>query len=142
MPERLVAVDPGKISGVAYADFHENKILVQSFEYEQMETIEYVEIMVKDCDAVACESFVPRPGVRTWQPHALEIIGAVRYLCHKAGIPFNLQAPASAKTFATNAKLKKLSWWNPSPDGHANDALRHLLLLAVKRGAISPEVFT
>ena len=92
-------------------------------------------------DVVVCESFVPRPGIRTWQPEALETIGALRYICQREGIPFELQAPADAKRFSTNDKLQLLSWRNPTPGGHADDAARHLLLAAVRHGLIDPARF-
>jgi len=81
---------------------------------------------------VVCESFIPRPGVRTWQPQALEAIGVVRYLARRADCPFELQSPADAKRFSTDQKLKKLGWYTPTEGGHVNDALRHLLLGRVR----------
>jgi hypothetical protein len=49
------------------------------------------------------------------------------------------QSPAQGKTFATNAKLKKVGWYHQTPGGHANDALRHLLLYATKQGLVKAE---
>ena len=37
-----------------------------------------------------------------------------------------------AKSFATDAKLKALDWYERTKDGHANDAARHLVVYLVK----------
>ena len=85
---------------------------------------------------VVCESFIPRPGAKTWQPDAIETIGVLRHLCRWHRHRFELQAPADAKRFSTDAKLKRLGWYQPTEGGHANDAIRHLLLALVKHNGI------
>ena len=88
-------------------------------------------------DLVVAESFVPRPGVKTWQPDAIEVVGALRYMCYSQDITFELQSATNAKKFSTDAKLKRLEWYIPTTGGHANDALRHLLLAMVKHDQIN-----
>lgn len=139
-----MAVDPGKLSGIAFAEFANGAAepgSLQAWEMAPLETVKHVDNWLggKGLSIVACESFTPRAGIRTWQPDALEIIGALRYVCHLHNTVFVLQSPANAKSFSTAAKLKKLGWWFPTEGGHANDALRHLLLLAVRGGDIDPE---
>lgn len=43
------------------------------------------------------------------------------------------QTPAQGKG-VSNTMLKAVGWYNPSPDGHANDAARHLMYRANKNG--------
>ena len=137
--EHIIAVDPGKTCGVAFFGWS-----FSSGEHSAQNALALVHYVLAGSGAelVVCESFVPRPGIRTWQPEALETIGALRYICQREGIPFELQAPADAKRFSTNDKLQLLGWRNPTPGGHADDAARHLLLAAVRHGLIDPARFT
>lgn len=128
-----IAVDPGGTAGVALSI---NGRPPLTWELEPMEALELVESMLSRSATVVCESFVPRPGVRTWQPDAIEMIGALRYMCRRHDVPFRLQSPASAKAFGTNDKLKRVGW-RPLGD-HARDAMRHLLLALTADGVIDP----
>lgn len=101
-----------------------------------MEALDLVDSLLEHDTVVVCESFVPRPGVRTWQPDAIEMIGALRYMCFRRGVQLRLQSPAAAKSFSTNEKLKRIGW-RPK-GGHASDAVRHLLLALVSDGVIDP----
>jgi hypothetical protein len=141
MGQRVMAVDPGLLSGVAYAEFGLVPPVPEVWELDPRETVRAVEERLSGpgLAVVACESFVPRPGVRSWQPDALEIIGGLKYVCWRHNTPLVLQSPANAKSFSTVAKLKKLDWRHPTPGGHAEDALRHLLLIAVQGNLIPLE---
>ena len=134
---RVLAIDPGNVTGVAYFDTSLGE--PDSWEDEPFEVINYVEDLTATLDAVVCESFIPRPGAYSWQPEALYTIGAVRYVCRREGVTFVLQSPADAKRFSTNEKLKRLGWYSPTTGGHSNDALRHLLLFSVKNRLINTE---
>lgn len=143
---KLLALDPGKTSGIAFAEWRDGGIVgFQSFPTPMLDALRLVNWFVEEKmymeRLVVCESWTPRPGIRTFQPEALESIGACRYLCWKSDIPFELQQPAEAKRFATNEKLATLGWRRPGPGGHADDAARHLLVAAVKHGLIDPAVF-
>lgn len=144
MPDRILAADPGNMSGLAFGEFWAGRDpVVEVWELEQQATLEKADQMLsgRGVSFVVCESFVPRPGVRTWQPAALEIIGALRWLCWQHKTQFAIQSPADAKRFATDDKLKTIGWWTPTKGGHANDAYRHLLLAAVRGGAVNPAIF-
>jgi len=143
---RVLALDPGGTTGLAQGWWHADGALdFTSWELETLEALAAVEQFASaprgSPRAVVCESWTPRPGIRTFQPEALESIGAARYLCWQYHVPFTLQSPADAKRFATNAKLKILGWRNPSPGGHADDAARHLMVYAVQHGLVDPAVF-
>lgn len=132
---RFIAVDPGGMTGVAYQT--DSDKLPYTWEQPTFEALNLVEQLIDNEFAmVVCESFIPRPGAKTWQPEAIESIGVVRYLARKADCAFELQSPADAKRFSTDEKLKKLGWWVPTPGGHINDAQRHLLLARVRHGDI------
>lgn len=137
---RILAIDPGKMSGVAFWGGFEALQVPEpkSWEIPAMESVQHCDYLMSKFTEVlvVCESFIPRPGAGTWQPDALEVIGALRYLSFKYHYDFELQSPADAKRFSTDAKLKKLGWYTSTPDGHANDSLRHLLLGAVRHNKI------
>lgn len=72
---------------------------------------------------------------KTQQPWSLEVIGVTKYLAHKFGCgTVTLQAPADAKKFATNDRLRAMGWWVPGTAGHDKDALRHLMIRLVNQG--------
>jgi hypothetical protein len=139
---RVLAVDPGVAVGIAWLD-SERHGSFRSFERDRWAATSYVAHLCDEdgVDLVVCESFIPRPGVRTWQPDALEMIGALRFVARRAGVAFETQSPAEAKRFSTNDKLKLLGWRSPTRGGHADDAARHLLLAAVRHGLIDAARF-
>lgn len=83
---------------------------------------------------VVCEDYriTPQTLKKTWQPFSLWQIGLLHYLCQVHDVEFLLQTAAEAKGFSTDAKLKAMGWYNATSGGHANDALRHLMLALVK----------
>ncbi len=139
----VFGVDPGKTTGLAWLEFPCNDHSPHATQLPALSAVREVEHRLNVMDGleilVACESFVPRPGARTWQPDALEVIGALRYLCAKHDVEFVEQLSADATNFSTNKKLDQLGW--RAHRDHADDAVRHLLLAAVRRGLVDPEVF-
>ncbi len=131
---RIVALDPGLTTG--WAEWH-GGTFPSSEHPDPLGLLMELDNLVHRLDEVVCENFVPRPGVRSWQPDALHIIGAVRYFCHRERVPLHLPMPSS-KTFATDARLKKAGMYVPA-NGHANDAARHLLRRLVRLGEIALE---
>jgi hypothetical protein len=135
----LIAVDPGKTTGMAYAQAGETPF---AWEIEEgQEAPDWVAANVApfpDAWEVVCESFVIGPNTmkKSRGNWSLELIGALRYICWKYDVPFTLQSPGDAKRFSTDAKLKRVDWWTPTKGGHANDALRHLML---RRAKTDPE---
>jgi hypothetical protein len=124
----VLAVDPGLMSGWAY--HHEDGHRAGQLEFDEMMGVaEFLEPDVFVCERYTVTAETLR---KSRQTTALEIIGCLRWLAHKRGVPFVLQSPADAKRFATNKKLEAAGWLLPSSQDHANDALRHLLLYRVK----------
>lgn len=89
---------------------------------------------------VVIERYIITPNTltKTRQYEPLEIIGAVRWLCHDRDRPFAMQSPAEAKAFSTDTKLKRVGWYRRGL-GHANDAARHLLLYTATHRLIDLE---
>ena len=131
---RLLALDPGLTTGVA--EWH-GGIFTSWEEPDPMDCLMKLDTLVHRMDEVVCENFVPRPGVRSWQPDALHIIGTVRYFCHRERVPLSLPMP-SGKTFATDSRLKLAGMYVPGK-GHANDAARHLLKRLVRLREVNLE---
>ena len=139
----IIAVDPGNMTGLAVGRFTSTgPPQHESLELEPMKALDWVSDRLREGASLAAyETFKPRKGVYTWQPEALYVIGAVRYLCYLSDTPCIGQEPADAKRFSTNRKLEVLGWRNPSEGGHRDDASRHLLVAAVNGNLIDPEVF-
>jgi hypothetical protein len=92
---------------------------------------------------IVIEGWWPREGVRTWQPEAVEIIGACRWLMGNDPSRFFVQKP-SDREWATPAKINRYRHQNLPPynvgkggQGHAVQALKHALLWTSTRW--SPE---
>lgn len=83
---------------------------------------------------VVCEDFVisERTIKTARDDNALRIIGWLDLELEHLGIELTLQTPAQAKAFATDDKLKTIGWYDSTPGGHRNDALRHLLVYMVR----------
>ena len=143
----VLAVDPGKASGIALFSFilGQEPILVSSGEYQMREYSTPIRDAI--CEAllakveldVVCERFVINAQTvkNSQAPYSLEQIGILKFLMHDAGYdPDSIifQSPADAKGMFDNTKLKKLEYWHKSGDGHALDVIRHGLLRCVKLG--------
>lgn len=147
MTKLILAVDPGKATGVALFEFTlgEEPILVWAGEYQQHEVaapirkaIEHAYNNNVELD-VTCERFIINAQtVRNSQaPFSLEVIGAMKQLLLDAEVDIsriNFQSPSDAKGMFDNTKLKKLEYWFKGGEGHALDAIRHGLLRCVKLG--------
>ena len=77
----------------------------------------------------------PATAKMSQQHDALEIIGAVKYVARQHGHGLVMQSPSEAKSFATDAKLKRIGWYEKG-QGHARDASRHVLTFLARQGII------
>lgn len=125
---RIVAVDPGKITGVATW----TPGRMSSWQEPTWYAIDRIWTALDDgvVDVVVCEAYIITAATlrktrgENW---SLESIGALRWMSRRHGVEFVLQAPADAMRFADDAKLRRAEWYRPTPGGHANDAARHLM---------------
>lgn len=132
-----VAVDPGKVSGVATLI----NGICRGYEIPARDTGYTVQSLMRgsreDEWEVAIERYTITPGPKTSQGDALKVMGAMEFMCDARGVPFFYYTPGIGKSMCPNTLLKKLGWWQPTRDGHANDAKRVLLAhIAVREPAL------
>lgn len=143
----ILAVDPGKASGIALLEYTrgEEPVVVWSGEYQLREYAKPIRDAIshaKECEVVldvVCERFtINAQTVKNSQaPFSLEQIGILKQLMLDGGLDpdsISFQSPADAKKMFPNPALKKLEYWHKGGEGHALDALRHGLLCIVKLG--------
>lgn len=133
----LVGVDPGKVTGIAVwwdpfvYDNSAKKADVDTAEVENSTAVVPVIRRILENRrpfAVGVERYIQNSR-KTHQPAASEVTGAVKSLCEELLVRCVYQSPGPAKRAGSTKALKKLGWWTPTPDGHANAALGHVLLL-------------
>lgn len=133
---RILAVDPGLRSGMA--TWYDGAWAAHT--EDPMPGLTWADIQINDhgVDLVVCESYkvTMETAKKSQQLWSLEIIGAVRWLCHRHGVEFVLQTPAAAKTFCPDARLRQMNMWTPGKEDHARDATRHLILALAKAGQL------
>ena len=146
MPKYVLAIDPGKTTGIALFSYESasEPVLEWSEEVEQHEVADAVRATLwaptmRHSLDVVCERFIINAQtVRNSQaPYSLEVIGIVKQCLQDNGRPMDdifFQAPADAMGMFDNKKLKKLEYWHVGGGGHALDAIRHGLLRLVKSG--------
>lgn len=134
-----IAVDPGGYSGVARWDSESDDVPL-TFEVTANRTGFCVkELLEGESGALArvhvtCEKYtIKQSGVMTNQPDALMISGVVEFLCDWYGVPLTWQTPGDAKSLVSDKTLRDLGWYVRTKDGHANDAMRHILRLVATK---------
>ena len=146
MAQYVLAIDPGKVTGMALFSREglSEPVLEWSKELEQHEVAEVVRntlwtATIRHNVDVVCERFVINAQtVRNSQaPYSLEVIGIVKQCLHDNGKAMDdifFQPPANAMAMFDNKKLKKLEYWHKGGAGHALDAIRHALVRLVAKG--------
>lgn len=146
MPKYILAIDPGKTTGMTLFSYEQGSepVLEWSRELLQEEVADSVRGVLwapemRQHVDVVCERFIINAQtVRNSQaPYSLEVIGIVKQCLKDNGRAMDdifFQAPADAMSMFTNEKLKKLGYWHRGGAGHALDAIRHALLKLVKSG--------
>lgn len=128
----IVGVDPGKITGLAIfvrALDGTDKIHAEEVPAREVGTLlRQWTAGIHDKSMIwAVEKFVIMPGrPQTSQPDALLVTGTVQGLA--VGSRYVEQGPGPAKRICNDQMLKRLGWYTPTKDGHANDAKRHIVL--------------
>jgi len=143
----ILAVDPGKLSGVCLFSIetgHEPELL-WSGEYDESNFAVPVREAIMEADLggsvleVACERFTitAQTAKNSQAPYSLEQIGVLKHLIRESNgtaSPIVYQGPVDAKRLFPNDALKKLDYWHRGGEGHALDAIRHGLLYLAKHG--------
>jgi hypothetical protein len=147
MSRLILAVDPGKASGVCFFRWDEGSEpeMLWSGEYQQHEYADPIRRAFLYASGtgnrleVVCERFtINAQTVKNSQaPYSLEQIGILKQVMLDHGrAPDDIffQSPADAKAMFTNEKIRILDYWHRGGEGHALDAIRHALLRLVKSG--------
>jgi hypothetical protein len=135
----ILTMDPGLTTGVALYDREQDRFHSDQLDFNGTCAFLMQQGSHKGEDLViVSESFIitQQTPKNTQAPWSLELIGVARMVSRTwCGRDLHKQDPASAKRFASDARLKHLGWHKPGK-GHANDAARHLLLLLATRAWI------
>lgn len=139
----LIAVDPGKMTGVALFEFFEDGVpeLLESHEFLRDELEAWLETkLLKNYTGDDIEVVAERFKIGDIDaPWSLQELGVLSFLSRKGGWGEpTLQTPADAKAFVSNEKIKKLGYWHKGGAGHALDAVRHGVLYMVRKQLLSP----
>lgn len=146
MKRLILAVDPGKMSGIAVLTFDNGEPeLIYSGEHEFDTYHQPIIDAINGAKSVGvtlevvCERFVinAQTAKNSQAPYSLEQIGILKYLLAANGIDpesIKMQSPSDAKRMFDNPALKKLDYWHRGGAGHALDAIRHGLLYLAKNG--------
>lgn len=137
----VVAVDPGKITGVAvyYPDDRD----FSSWERPCWEAVSIVEggldkLSISHLVVEAYNISARTLRLTRGENWSLESIGALRYLAtFQHDVTFRLQQPSDMK-FGTDWKLRRLGWYRPSRGGHMNAAARHMLKFLSDEEMLTP----
>ena len=142
MTRRILAIDPGKMTGMSCwtLETGQQPVLVWSAEVDEdtyAEPIRYELTNYPNLEIV-CERFIinAETAKKSQAPYSLELIGVLKQIVRDAGRAvesIKMQSPADAKRMFPNPALKKLNYWHKGGAGHALDSMRHgLLYMATK----------
>lgn len=142
----IVGVDPGKITGLAVLRLHWQAQLPRTSwsvaEVEATAVLPRLRDLLRGDrpDAIACERFIQGTGRRpmSYQGDAQHITGEVSGFAQANGIIFHRQLAGPAKKTGNDRVLRQLGCYNPTPDGHANDACRQICRIIA---TLRPDVF-
>lgn len=135
-PDLLIAVDPGGTVGLA-AWTPTGKI--EASERDPMTSLDQIYDALgvltssnpKARPEIVAERFTIDQRTlrltRGGSHDALDVLGGLRWIAHSYGIPLELQGVAEVKNLVPDTRLRALGLHKPTPGGHANDALRHLV---------------
>lgn len=150
---RILAVDPGKITGWFLVDTFAPSGTWWGGEMAHWDFIGWTRSGLlfdfTENDHVICESFNVTPEtaqkIKASEPFwSVEQIGILRAECHFQGIPFETPMPSAKYFDRDGSKIKRLDWWRPKPGvkgeaGHRRDAARHMVKWCVDHHVIDAE---
>ena len=147
LPGFVLAVDPGKISGVALVNAYETPAkLAWSMEVDEDHLAETIRPVLNwrflptvSTMTIVCENFIitPNTAKKSQAPWSLKMIGVLEQCCRDVGYPVEdivMQTSSEARTFCNNAQLQAIGLWHRGGAGHANDAIRHAVLALARTG--------
>lgn len=128
---KLISFDPGGTTGVAIIEYDEvsEPELIEAFQVEN--GLEGFIAWSRDIDwsqfqAIVCESFTLRTGVKFPDLSPVYIIGALEAVLDTFEAPITYQGPY-VKPICDDTLLKKIGLYTVGRQ-HANDATRHAII--------------
>jgi len=118
--ELIIGVDPGLHCGFALLDNDDFEV----WEFSPMEACDRLYNILTASKRykharVSVERYnITGSTAKTNQTDALEIIGAMRWICRRANVTFNVVGSSDAAKIGTRANLVKLGWWRPGKPDH------------------------
>jgi hypothetical protein len=146
---KILSIDPGNVTGIAWFDtrWPDKNPTVEEIPGGLFGFIDWWQCNVwKSPDAwhkrpsrVFVEDFIIRPDThkKTREPAAYELLGWIKGRCYEHAIPCSPIGPAEHTPFSEyklkkKSKIVRLGWSAPSKDMHADSAMS-ILLLGLKR---------
>lgn len=144
LPATLLAVDPGKLTGLVVATWPELTIQTQ-VEWPQDDFLDWADAFVASGvpDVVICEGYditmatLKKDRGEAW---SIEQRGALRHFARKAGAEFIVQRPMAVLPLVTDDRLAPFGLNKRGGKGHWRDAARHLVYFLAKQGKVELEV--
>lgn len=149
LPEYLLCIDPGRVTGLALyqADQGGNVVQVWSAEGEFVEACDKINETLAEYGPrcrVLYEKYIItiQTAKKSPQPWSLEVIGVAKWLAarYKAESVVS-QTSSKAKMFCPNSRLRDLGFWHRGGD-HGRDALRHGVTHLVECGWRHPKILS
>jgi hypothetical protein len=139
LPEVLVWLDPGKLTGWAMLEHGESFLSGQG---DFAEVDDLVNTWVFNLGShlwLGWEMYVVTGGGgRFGSPeYSLEMIGAVKSACRRYRVTTLPPQPSAARKLGDDDKLRRLGWYRPG-QRHANDAANHLLAYLLRENLLPP----
>jgi hypothetical protein len=145
-----IGFDPGAVTGIAWTSLDERKdVLTGCAPPDAMKACDTLYQIVSwymhlEDDPpiriiVSGEAYTMGSSVRTHQPDALYILGALRWMIHKffPSVEFRITGAAEASHVGNITTLKAAGWWIPGdPDQHRNRAaaqVAHAMMMTEPR---------
>lgn len=122
----IISVDPGLVTGMdLYTAGHRETLEVPHAEVgSALRRWNAALSGVHERIDMAVERYTMTPGIKSPQPHALMIMGVCEDHARHNSWTLSYYTPGMSKKLCTNDTLRRLGWWTPTKDGHANDARR------------------
>ena len=141
----VAGVDPGLLTGTCLVQFDtpDGCTLLQAAEVEFENLLAWCEVTLPKADRLVVEQFIinARTIKNTQAPFSLEAIGVVRAIqLRTPPLKLDMQSATEGKSLVDNKMLRRLGLWFRGGEGHANDAIRHTVAYAIRKGWRDPRM--
>lgn len=141
LPDLVLSVDPGKLTGIALVESAGPTVLASSeveildLEAALMALLEQAGLDRGLLPVIEKFTITIDTAKNSQAPWSLEAIGITRNtVWRERSQELVMQLPSEAKNLMTNPRLRALGCWHRGGEGHANDAIRHALYALHRRG--------